>query len=302
MTYRLAFTEDPAEFLDLAGAHLAADPVLNTVIATVASRTAVADRAPRPGHPQWWVRVLDAEGAVVGVAMRTAPFEPYPLYALPMPDEAALLLAATVVDRGEAAPTNGALPAARLISDEIARLTGASARTTEHLRLFELDDLVVPSAPPGRLRLATAADADLSLEWFRAFEDAAAEQAGRPHRLGGGEHIGPAEIGDRTEAEQIHLWETPGGDVVHLTATNAPAFGVTRVGPVYTPSAHRGRGYASAAVAEVSRQIVASGSRACLFTDQANPTSNRIYQAIGYQPVVDMANHEIVSGTLLDSG
>jgi predicted GNAT family acetyltransferase len=40
-------------------------------------------------------------------------------------------------------------------------------------------------------------------------------------------------------------------------------------------------------VAEVSRR---TGDRACLFTDQADPTSNRIYQALGYRPVVDMVN------------
>ena len=56
---------------------------------------------------------------------------------------------------------------------------------------------------------------------------------------------------------------------------------------------HRGVGYASAAVAQVTGQILDSGTRACLFTDQANPTSNRIYQAIGYEPVVDMANFSI---------
>ena len=28
----------------------------------------------------------------------------------------------------------------------------------------------------------------------------------------------------------------------------------------------------------------------CLFTDQANPTSNKIYEALGYRPVVDMAH------------
>ena len=81
--------------------------------------------------------------------------------------------------------------------------------------------------------------------------------------------------------------------MVHLTAANVPAFGVVRVGPVYTPVEHRGSGFASAAVAAVSGQILADGRRPCLFTDQANPTSNRIYQAIGYEPVVDMANHEI---------
>ena len=53
---------------------------------------------------------------------------------------------------------------------------------------------------------------------------------------------------------------------------------------------HRGRGYASAAVAEVSRPHVDQGVRCCLFTDQANPVSNHIYEAIGYRPVVDMVN------------
>ena len=78
--------------------------------------------------------------------------------------------------------------------------------------------------------------------------------------------------------------------VVHLTGANPPAYGVARVGPVYTPAAHRGRGYASAAVAQVSRHFLERGVRVCLFTDQANPTSNRIYQALGFHPVVDMAN------------
>lgn len=294
MTYRLAFTEDPAEFLEVAGEHLAASPVLNTVLATVTIRAARRsdDGGQRPAHPQWWVTALDGD-AVVGVAMRTAPFRPYPLYVLPMPDEAAVLLGRAVVERGEVVPANGALPAARLVSDEIARLSGGTAAVTEHMRLFECREVVAPAAPPGRLRLATPDDADLCLAWYQAFEAAASEQAGRPHRLGGGEHFDAEFVAGRIEDRSIHLWETPAGDVVHLTAAGIPAFGVSRVGPVYTPTEHRGAGYASAAVAEVTSQILGSGNRACLFTDQANPTSNRIYQAIGYEPVVDMANHEV---------
>ena len=74
-----------------------------------------------------------------------------------------------------------------------------------------------------------------------------------------------------------------------------PSYGVSRLGPVYTPPEHRGRGYASSAVAEVSRLILADGARACLFTDQANPTSNRIYQQLGYRAVVDMAQLVLAS-------
>ena len=70
---------------------------------------------------------------------------------------------------------------------------------------------------------------------------------------------------------------------MHLTAHNPPSFGVARVGPVYTPGAHRGHGYASATVAAVSRMLREAGAEVCLFTDQANPTSNKIYAAIGYR-------------------
>jgi hypothetical protein len=62
--------------------------------------------------------------------------------------------------------------------------------------------------------------------------------------------------------------------------------GVACVCPVYRPPAQRGRGWASNAVAEVSRRIQVEGARVCLFTDQANPTSNKIYVALGYRPMV----------------
>ena len=40
----------------------------------------------------------------------------------------------------------------------------------------------------------------------------------------------------------------------------------------------------------MSRHFLDQGARVCLFTDQANPTSNKIYEALGYRPVVDMVN------------
>lgn len=80
-----------------------------------------------------------------------------------------------------------------------------------------------------------------------------------------------------------------------MAGVNPPGFGVSRVGPVYTPPEHRGRGYAGAAVAEVSRRVLEAGLRVCLFTDQANPTSNRIYQRLGYRPVAHMVSLEVGS-------
>lgn len=53
------------------------------------------------------------------------------------------------------------------------------------------------------------------------------------------------------------------------------------------PREHRGKGYGSAVTAAVTVDVLAVGNVPCLYTDLANPTSNKIYQAIGYRPVLD---------------
>jgi hypothetical protein len=291
MTYRLEFTEDPEAFLTVAGELLAADPVVSTVMATVTQR--IARDGLTPEHPQWWVSVHDAEDRVVGAAMRTAPFAPYPVFVLPMPEDAARALADAIALRGEdVTGVNGALPAARVLIERLAGHTGGEVEVHTQMRLHVLGDLVVPTPPPGRLRAATPADAELCLDWFRVFDDEASEQAGRRHGHGG-EHIEPELIDGKIEREEIWLWEDGSGEVVHLTGHNPPSFGVARVGPVLTPKPHRGRGYASSAVAEVSRMLRDAGAEVCLYTDQANATSNKVYAAIGYVPVVDQANFVI---------
>lgn len=291
--FTVEIIEDPGAFLDAAGDHLALDPVLTTVVSTVTHRAlaAVEAGAAPPSHPRWWALVRDEVGAVVGVAMRTAPFPPHPLFVLPMPEAAVRALARLLHDRGEeVAGCNGALPAARQLADASAEQQGRVAVVHERTRLFELGDLVEPAHVPGRLRRAELADADLVLAWFRAFEADAAEQAGRREDGPDPVYLTPDDMVQRIVDRRIWLWETEDGERVHLTGRTSPSFGVVRVGPVYTPREHRGNGYASAAVAGVSRRLVAEGVRVCLFTDQANPTSNRIYQRLGFRPVVDMAN------------
>ena len=288
--FTVEITADPAAFLAVASEHLALDPVVTTVVSTVTHRAAdeVARGLPDPEHPRWWAVVRDSTGLVAGIAMRTAPFPPYPLFVLSMPEEAARELARALHARGEeVGGANGALPAVRVVAEETARLRGTTASVWEHTRLFELGDLVEPPPVPGRIRAAQSEDTELCLAWFRAFAADAAEQAGRTGEGERGEHFTRDDMVERIAHARIWLWEVD-GTVVHLTGFNPPSFGVARVGPVYTPREHRGRGYASAGVAAVSRRLRDEGARVCLFTDQANPTSNKIYQALGYRPVVDM--------------
>jgi uncharacterized protein len=57
---------------------------------------------------------------------------------------------------------------------------------------------------------------------------------------------------------------------------------------VFTPPYFRGKGYASSCVAQISQMALDKGFSKCvLYTDLANPTSNSIYQKIGYVPVCD---------------
>ena len=288
---RLQFCADPGEFLAAAGDYLAAGPVVSTVVTTVTHRLLAqqADGIAQPGR-NWWLVVRNAS-AVVGAGMRTAPFAPYPPFLLPMPDEAAVALARALHERGEEVlGLNGALPAVDLCAAELTRLGGGRVQVSQHTRLHELGELVWPAPVPGGLQAATEDDVDLVMEWFGAFMGDADEQAGRPRGASAHEVPDRAEMLRRLRAGGLWFWVTRAGERVHLTGVSPPSFGVARVGPVYTPPAQRGRGWASNAVAEISRRIQAQGARVCLFTDQANPTSNKIYAALGYQPVADMAN------------
>jgi FR47-like protein len=288
---RLQFCADPGEFLAAADGYLAAHPVVSTVVTTVAHRLLAqqADGIVPPGRT-WWLVVRNAS-AVAGAGMRTASFAPYPPFLLPMPDEAAVALARALHERGEEVlGLNGALPAVELCAAELARLGGGHVEVSQHTRLHELGELVSPAPVPGGLRAATEDDVDLVMKWFGAFMGDADEQAGRPRGASAHEAPDRAEMLRRLRTGRLWFWVDQAGERVHLTGVSPPSFGVARVGPVYTPPAQRGRGWASNAVAGISRQVQAEGARVCLFTDQANPTSNKIYAALGYQPVVDMAN------------
>ncbi|GGR70399.1 RimJ/RimL family protein N-acetyltransferase [Nocardioides luteus] len=288
------FFDDPAVFLESAEGYLSADAVTVSVVATVASRAAEhgLDGVPYA----WWATVREGGegGDVVGVAMRTAPFEPHPLFVSSLSEDAARGLARALYERGEhPGGVNGSLPAARIVAEESARLWGGSVRTAQSTRLWELANLAVPEGVPGRGRAATYADVEVCLEWINDFGRAAREQAGNADGAQGDEHHDEADVRQRIDEGRILLWED-GGEVVHLTAFNEPAFGVARVGPVYTPADRRGRGYASAAVAEASRLLLERGARVCLYTDLDNAVSNHVYAKLGFRPLVDMANHTLV--------
>jgi predicted GNAT family acetyltransferase len=119
--------------------------------------------------------------------------------------------------------------------------------------------------------------------WFGEFVEA----IGEGHSRDGG-----AWADARIAYRGVTLWETPDATAVAMAGVTPLIAGQVRVAPVYTPAHLRGRGYAGAVTAEVSRAALASGAHeVLLFTDLANPTSNGLYQRIGYRPVSDFATY-----------
>ena len=289
------FFADPRAFLSAAGPFLRAAPVVTSVLATVTQRCAEREERgdlPARDYPQWWAVVRDESG-VVGAAMRTMPHPPYAAYVAPMPPHAAEALAHALAEASALDPAhpvaldhvNGAIDVAHAVLGEQALLRGGRILQEMATRLHGLGEVIVPPQPGGILRPATTADLDLVTDWLGRFHAEAAAQAGRVHTHDGA--LSRDECRDRLPT--ISLWAVD-GEVVHLTAITPPAFGVCRVGPVYTPPEHRGRGYAAAAVAQVSATAKGAGHEVCLFTDLDNPTSNALYARLGFRPICDMAN------------
>lgn len=163
--------------------------------------------------------------------------------------------------------------------------TGRPSRLHMSERVFQLTRVRSPGPVAGALRRAGPQDRELLIGWMRAFTKEAL-----------GEEHGPDEMGpfiDRWlegRGRTMYVWEDD--RPVSITGVSGRTPRGIRVAPVYTPPELRGRGYASACVAAVSQAQLDAGRTFCfLFTDLANPTSNRIYQRIGYEPVCDMDDH-----------
>lgn len=240
------------------------------VLGLLASPPATMTAAPT------WVSVDSADGPVA-VAMRTPP---YSLLLALAPESAVEVLADALAARHEALPgVTGPVQCARAFAERWARATGVTVTETTRQGLYELTTVIPPETPaPGALRIARADEVELVASWLGQFAVDA--------RLPAHEHeVLRRSAATRVAGGGLFVWEHDGAPVSMASLQGATRHGI-RVSFVYTPAEHRGRGYASACVAALSRRALASGKRFCtLYTDLANPTSNAIYQRVGYRRI-----------------
>jgi predicted GNAT family acetyltransferase len=220
----------------------------------------------------------DGNRVVAAAALRTPP---YNLILSEVDDPGAIQLLVQDL-HGAALPGVVGPPAAASVFAALwAEQEGKRWEVAFEERIYQLSQLRDPSPAAGGARLAVISDRGLLEAWMLAFTTEALDDADAERvRLG---------IDDwaRGGRRRFWLWEVDGRPVSMVGAGGNTPNGI-RIGPVYTPPADRGRGFASNLTAAVSRTVLDEGRRFCfLYTNVANPTANGIYQAIGYEPVTD---------------
>lgn len=237
--------------------------------------------SPDRFHSQPYVALVEEEENVLAVALQTPPRKL-------LLSQAETLQALALIARdlhsiqAQVPGVLGTIPAAKAFAQSWQALTSQCYREGRIERLFQLETVQPIPQVSGHLRQATLTERELLLGWCRDFFKETSDES------------------DIEEAEEIiDRYLTEGSLCVwqdNIPVSMANFYGSTPNGAwinlVYTPPEYRRKGYATACVAALS-QILLDGEReyCFLYADLANPTSNHIYQAIGYQPVGDFQDY-----------
>ena len=273
---------DARSFLEIAGPLLVRDEARHNLILGIAATT---ERHPDL-YPEYhaWV-VVDEEGALAAATM-TPPFKL--VVADPVSHDAAHALLHAVRATGIEVPGVVAnLPTAPWFARAWSHETGSVAELVRSEGVYELTKVLEVPVTSGAARGATPEDRALLETWLVAFAaEALPDEESDRERL-------RRSIESRSSSAVSGFWIWEDGDIpVSLAGYSGPTTSGIRIGPVYTPPDLRRRGYASNLVAGLSRWLLDDGYKACfLYTDLANPTSNKIYTDIGYVRVCDAAEY-----------
>lgn len=146
-------------------------------------------------------------------------------------------------------------------------------------RIYQLKELKKQADHTGIFRWANKSDQAITQQWVYDF----AVSINQPMEM----DQAAKRAEELIENNRLAFWEVD-NKVVSMANASRPTKNNITINFVYTPQEFRKRGYASNCVAELTRRLLASGFfSTSLYTDITNPTSNKIYMEIGYEPKVD---------------
>ncbi|MEU1409339.1 GNAT family N-acetyltransferase [Streptomyces sp. NPDC005728] len=274
-------TEDIDDFLAQAGDFLRSRPVLHNTPLTVMEKWRTRPGAFDPGTVLFGR--MESEGETQAIFYRPPTRR---LTLTPLSPERADALAARLTGLGHTlSGVTADHDTATAFAEAWQRHTGATPTLRVRMHLYRLGTLTPPEPhPEGRGRIVGGQDHEHLMRWCREL----ATDLGETVTIDA-----DSWAGTRFAEKRYTFWETPDGAPVSMAGVNPLVAGMVRVDPVYTPAHLRGHGYAAAVTAEVSRAALAAGAtEVVLYTNAANPTSNALYQRLGYRRVTDWAPYD----------
>jgi uncharacterized protein len=263
--------DDGKEFLSAAAEFLDLRPVQHNLVLTIVHAAVVHGDAGR-----YWL--AEREGRAAGAVIQ-APLDRWAVVT-PMKTEVAVAFVDAIAEAGVGLPgVNGEAATAAAFAGHWTERTGTGATPGSGLRLYELGELRRPKEVMGCLRRAAREEVELLSGWVREFQVEA--------RTGVEVTLERARSMAEEWVQLGQLWVWEDGAPRTMVVTRQPVNGVVRLGSVFTPAEHRGKGYASACVYGVSGKMIGDGLRPILYTDLANPRSNSIYRNLGYRAVAE---------------
>lgn len=161
-------------------------------------------------------------------------------------------------------------------------LTNKNYKLAMGQKIYKIEKVDFLQNTNGEFRLATRKDLNLVHDWVWGFVIECLPEIERKDK-----EFWLSSVEKSINRQRTYLWVKDNAPVSMAQAIRPTKNGISVAG-VFTPHDQRGNGYASAVVAHLSQKMLDNGKKFCmLYTDLNNPTSNKIYQKIGYKEVVD---------------
>lgn len=265
------FENNPKAFRDTALPFLMEAEAENNLLIGISSRLAANHSTDSPESFFWTVR----DGPkTCGAAMWTPPHDL--VLSHPFPDAALATLSELLLQMQ--LPLPGVLGPDHATHEFVAKWTAAGTLTADlwrRERIYRLQRVGPLPLTPGRMIRAEWEHVAGLTPWVDGFLRETGE---------GDESL--AMLSAAIAGGRLFVWLDD--EFVSMAAWAGPTPNGVRVNMVYTPPEQRCRGYATAVVSTLSSMLLGQGKSFCaLYTDLSNPTSNSIYQRIGYMPILD---------------
>lgn len=161
----------------------------------------------------------------------------------------------------------------------ISNVKGIQANVLRNQRIYQLEKIKKKAISNGNLRKVIENDHPIIKDWVYHF----CYETNQPISV---------EEADKRAARMINkgslaAWEV-NGEMVSMASSIRPTPNNISISYVYTPISERNKGYASDCVSAFTQFLLDRGYKTTsLYTDLSNPTSNKIYIQIGYEPIMD---------------